>query len=114
MRSDEERLRDIEEYCALISKFVKEITNSNVTDVEARQYAVLHHLIIIGEAAARVSIDLQQKYPEISRRVLTDFRNIAIHEYFGVDWNQVWETAVSSVPKLSIQIRRILQLEFDC
>jgi uncharacterized protein with HEPN domain len=113
MRSDEERLRDIEEYCVLISGFIGEITTSDGSiDTMARQYAVLHNLMIIGEAAARISPELQLKYPEVGWRVLTDLRNIVVHEYFGVDWNQVWEAATSKVPKLATQVGLILINEF--
>jgi uncharacterized protein with HEPN domain len=46
---------------------------------------VLHHLQIIGEAARALSEPLKQAHPEVAWRRITDFRNVLVHEYFGVD-----------------------------
>ncbi len=35
-------------------------------------------------------------------------RNILIHEYFGVDENVVWGIITKDIPKLKIQVIRIL------
>jgi len=36
-------------------------------------------------------------------------RDVLIHEYFGVDLEQVWETTSQDVPELARRIRAILQ-----
>ena len=38
-----------------------------------------------------VSDELKAKYPLIEFKLMTDFRNLLIHEYFGVDYEKVWE-----------------------
>ena len=40
------------------------------------------------------------------------FRNFVVHEYFGLDWPIVWDTATILVPDLRTQITAILQVEF--
>ena len=37
-----------------------------------------------------MSEDITNKYSEIEWRDIKDFRNILIHEYFGVDFEIVW------------------------
>ncbi|MCX8156713.1 MAG: DUF86 domain-containing protein [Verrucomicrobiae bacterium] len=37
------------------------------------------------------------------------FRNIAVHEYFAVDWRILWVTATQEVPLLRSQIARLLE-----
>lgn len=36
------------------------------------------------------------------------FRNIAIHEYFAVDWTIVWNAATVDAPALHEQVAKIL------
>jgi uncharacterized protein with HEPN domain len=33
---------------------------------------------------------------------------IIAHVYFGIDWNEVWQVAVSDIPALRLQIEAIL------
>jgi uncharacterized protein with HEPN domain len=36
-------------------------------------------------------------------------RNILVHQYFGIDLTQVWETAELDMPVLKAKVREILQ-----
>ena len=65
-------------------------------------------LSIIGEAAARVSKDSQNKHPEIEWADIVAFRNIAIHAYFAVDWSIVWTAATHDAPDLKHKVINIL------
>ncbi|MBF8284483.1 MAG: DUF86 protein [Anaerolineales bacterium] len=38
--------------------------------------------------------------------------NIAVHNYFGVSWDTIWDTATQDVPILREQIAAILAAEF--
>ncbi len=76
------------------------------------QSAVLQKLIIIGEAASRLSSEFRARHIEIEWPDLIGLRNIAVHRYFGIDWEIVWDTAEQSVPVLREQIAVILAAEF--
>jgi uncharacterized protein with HEPN domain len=43
---------------------------------------------------------------------MVGFRNIAVHEYFAVNWSIVWVTATENVPFLQNQVARILAEEY--
>jgi uncharacterized protein with HEPN domain len=73
--------------------------------------AVLNKLTIIGEAAGRLSVEFRTRYPEIEWADIIGFRNIAVHSYFAVDWNIVWNTATEDAPTLRDQIAKILDQE---
>ena len=75
--------------------------------------ATLQAILEIGEATARISEELKKCYPNVSWRDAIGMRNFIVHEYFSVDWNIVWNTAVNDIPKLRDQIRDILKREFD-
>ena len=70
-------------------------------------------LIVIGEAAARLPKDFQMKHPEIEWPDIIGFRNIAVHEYFAIMWEIVWETAITDIPLLRTRISAILTNEFE-
>ena len=62
--------------------------------------AVERNFEIIGEAAARVPENYKILHPEIEWRILKDFRNVIIHEYFGVDNLIVYSTIRVRLPEL--------------
>jgi uncharacterized protein with HEPN domain len=63
----------------------------------------LQKLIVIGEAASRLSSDYQRQHPEIEWRKAAALRNIAVHEYFSVSWDIIWATATVNIPQLRSQ-----------
>jgi uncharacterized protein with HEPN domain len=69
-------------------------------------------LIVIGEAASRLSPEFQAAHPEIEWADVIGFRNIAVHEYFAVKWDIVWVAATQDVPTLCNQIAQILMDEY--
>jgi len=70
-------------------------------------------LIVIGEAAAHLPGDFRKKHNEIEWDDIIGFRNIAVHEYFAVLWQIVWNTAVQDVPDLRNKILTILTNEYQ-
>ena len=53
--------------------------------------AVVRNFEIVGEASKMVSDEFKANYPLIEFKLMNDFRNLLIHEYFGVDYEKVWE-----------------------
>lgn len=74
--------------------------------------AVLHELTVIGEGAARISDEMRNRHPEVPWSKIVALRNFVVHEYFGLDWPIVWNTATDLVPLLCQQIALILEAEF--
>lgn len=72
------------------------------------QVWVVHHIEIIGEAASLISKDLRDRYSAISWADIVSMRNLLIHQYFGIDLDQVWDTVLIDLPRLSNDIRDIL------
>jgi uncharacterized protein with HEPN domain len=53
--------------------------------------AVVRNFEIIGEAANRIDISFKESNPEIEWNRIRGFRNRIVHEYFGIDYQIVWE-----------------------
>jgi uncharacterized protein with HEPN domain len=78
-------LDDIQSAINIILEFTKGMTlEIYESDIKTR-FAVERNFEIIGEAAARISEDFKMSHPEIEWRILKDFRNFIIHEYFGIN-----------------------------
>lgn len=109
MRPERLYLIDIVAAADAIARFLRDIDETAFMQDELRQSAVLHKLIVIGEAAARLPKNFTESHPEIPWSDIVGFRNIAVHEYFVVDWQIVWVTATQDVPLLRKQISRLME-----
>ncbi|WP_448601360.1 HepT-like ribonuclease domain-containing protein [Thermoflexus hugenholtzii] len=105
-------LQDILDACDAIQRFLQRTDETAFMQDELIQSAVLQKLIVIGEAAARLPRSFTEQHPELEWADILAFRNIAVHEYFALDWQIVWVTATEDVPLLRQKIQALLsQLE---
>jgi uncharacterized protein with HEPN domain len=112
MRTEALYLDDIVDAADSIARFLNDLEKENFLGDELRQSAVLQKLIVIGEAASRLSAEFRTRHTEIEWPDIVGLRNIAVHEYFGVSWETVWNTAMQDVPFLRERIAAILAAEF--
>jgi len=64
------------------------------------QSAVLHQLLVVGEAVRRLSEELLGRYPDVPWRLMAGMRNKIVHEYDDVDLEEVWKTVRDDLPRL--------------
>jgi uncharacterized protein with HEPN domain len=62
--------------------------------------AVIREFEIIGEAVGKLPKQIKQKYRNVEWQDIKDFRNLLIHEYFGVDLEIVWNIIQEDLPIL--------------
>jgi uncharacterized protein with HEPN domain len=72
------------------------------------QSAVLHQLMILGEATKRLSAETRQETPEIPWSLIAGMRDHLIHGYDDVDLEEVWKTSERDVPLLIAGVERLL------
>lgn len=113
MRPEVLYLQDIVEAAEAIGRFIAGVRRRDFMKDELRQAGVLQKLIVIGEAAAHLSTEFRDRHPEIEWADIVGFRNIVVHEYFGVSWRIVWVTATDDVPYLHTKVSRILSEEYS-
>ena len=70
--------------------------------------AVIRNLEIIGEAVKHLSGDLRSQYPQVPWQDIAGARDKLIHDYFGVDIEQVWIMAREDIPLLKKEITKIM------
>ena len=64
------------------------------------QDAVLRNLHTMSESAQRLSAELRATQPKIDWRLIGAFRNVLVHDYLGVDLEQIWIIVQTNVPEL--------------
>ncbi len=84
-------------------------TQDNFEQKWIEQDAIIRNLEIIGEASAKITDELKQKYPDVLWREMKGMRNFVTHQYFGVELSDIWSTAVNDIPLLKNQIQKILE-----
>ena len=108
MKNDRERILDMQEAILRVEKYATRGKRAFEND-ELIQNWIIHHLQIIGEAAARVTQEFREQYPDIPWTQIVGMRNILVHNYFGVDTEIVWSVVEKDIPELKEHIEQILQ-----
>jgi len=72
------------------------------------QDAVLRNLQTLSEATQRLSDTLKRTRPEIEWVQIAAFRNILVHDYLGVDIEQIWQIVRRDIPKLKAAVVAML------
>ena len=107
MRDDVGRLQDMLDSIRRIEERIGEGRQRFESD-DMLQVWVVYHLQIIGEAARSISQALRVAHPEIPWTSVIAMRNLLVHEYFGVDLEEVWSTAVNDLPLLRPMVAAML------
>ena len=88
----EHRVADILDAIGKIQDYVKGMKFADFQSDPKTVDAVIRNFIVIGEAARSVPKEITDKYPGVPWRLMGDMRNFAIHEYWGVELQTIWET----------------------
>ena len=102
------RVSDILAAAERIGRYTASLQEADFARDEKTVEAVCFAPVVIGEAATNVPEDVQAKAPQIPWRKMKGMRNIAAHEYFGIDLSTVWQTATVDVPALKPLVQALL------
>lgn len=64
---------------------------------------------IIGEACKNIPAGFKQQYPQIDWKGFAGLRDIIIHQYFGIDYEIIWQTVTQEVPETLAAIEQIIR-----
>lgn len=70
------------------------------------QAAVLHELLVLGEAAKRVSPDFRSQHADVPWKAIAGMRDRLVHGYDDVDLDLVWKTITDDLPALIERLER--------
>ena len=108
MKDDKLYLIHISECIAHIEQYVSE-GREKFMDSSLIQDGVLRNLQILAESTQRLSDSLKAQHPEIDWRAISGFRNVLVHDYLGVDIDNVWKIVQRDLPELKHHIEAMLR-----
>ena len=73
--------------------------------------AVIRNFEVIGEASKKMPKEIKDKYPLVPWDEMYLMRNKISHEYFGIDYEILWDVASNYLPENKEQIKEILEKE---
>lgn len=73
--------------------------------------AVIRNFEVIGEAAKNIPKRIKNRYPEIPWKEAAGFRDVLIHNYFGIDIEAVWDTVHANIPVFKEQMMQVIRAE---
>lgn len=100
-------ISDILDSANAIKEYVHEMDFDQFLSDRKSYSATIREYIIIGEAVARLIDILEEKRPNYPWRMVKDFRNFIIHEYFGVDGRIIWDLTTKELDELIQNIKSL-------
>ena len=73
-----------------------------------RRDALLWNFTVLGEAAAQLSADIKEQFPEIAWQQPSRLRNRIVHGYWSIDLEVLHTTATDQLPAFTSDLRRVL------
>jgi uncharacterized protein with HEPN domain len=100
MSRDDATLLDLERAARLAREFVRELDVAAFRSDLKTQSAVLHQLLVLGEAAKRLTPEFRAKHAQYPWPLIAGMRDKLIHHYDVVDLDVVWDTIDKDLPAL--------------
>lgn len=100
-REARRRITDILEAIERCSDYAPELSSANPTQVRMAEDAIERNLQVIGEAVKHLPAEVAAAHPEIPWAQIRGFRNILVHEYFGIETDVVRDVVERHLPPLA-------------
>ena len=100
-------VQDVLEAAEAIRSYVEGIDFQTFRSDRKTYSATLREYIVIGEAVSHLIDVLEERIPEYPWRMVKDFRNVIVHEYFGVDAGIVWDLTMQELDVLVDHIKSL-------
>jgi uncharacterized protein with HEPN domain len=97
---DDATLLDILKACQLALEFAANMERAAFLADAKTQAAVVHELLVLGEAVKRLSAEFTTRVPAVRWRAIAGMRDKLIHHYDAVDVEEVWKALSTDVPRL--------------
>jgi uncharacterized protein with HEPN domain len=110
VKDDRLYLHHMLERCYRITRFIAPGREMFMAS-EEMQDAVIRNVEVIGEAAKRVSAEARDRLVLLEWKSICGMRDVLIHDYIGVDLDEVWNVASSRIPELQAVLEHFLACE---
>jgi uncharacterized protein with HEPN domain len=108
MWTDQGTAFDILKAARRIGDFSAGLTQRQFNADPKTQSAVLHQIIILGEAVKRLSTEFRQAHPSVPWDEIAGMRGRCVHGYESVDFDIVWDVVSRHAPKVIAYLETIV------
>jgi uncharacterized protein with HEPN domain len=91
-----------------IIEHVQGKSKNEVLSDEVLCRALVRSLEIIGEAAKKIDEEFKSDYPQIEWKKMAGTRDKLIHNYFGIDYDIVFDIVENKIPDMVDFLREII------
>ena len=102
------RLRNIIEAIERIEEYTQGMSYDDFRSDQKTIDAVVRNFMIIGEASRLVTEHVEDAYPDVPWLVMSDMRNVLVHEYDRVEIEVIWDTIRTDLPTVVGPLNKIL------
>jgi len=106
---DKARLQHILDAISEIEFYLLKSDFQTFMDNSMMRFASIKQMEIIGEASNHISETTRNRFSEIEWAKIVGMRNVLIHEYFGIDFEIVWQVIKKDMPELKKKVIEVLQ-----
>ncbi len=100
MQRDLQFLLDMLQSAELITTYIAQCSEAEFMENVQLQDSVIRRLLVLAEAARRISEPTRQSLQTISWQEINGMRNRLVHEYNDVNLNIVWDIVQTEIPTL--------------
>ena len=100
MPRDDDSVTDILNAARIIVRFMDGMDRERFDDDARTRDAIAMRLMVIGEAAKRLSMEFRESLPQVPWRRMAGMRDMLIHNYDQIDPQAVWDAATEHIPEL--------------
>ena len=94
-----------------ILDFVQGMTFDEFREDRKTYSAVIREFEIIGEAVGKLPESYKKKRSDVQWQDIKDFRNLLIHEYFGIDLEIVWKVIEDDLLGLLDAVKELVRTD---
>ena len=105
MQRDLQFLLDMLQSAELIMTYTAQCSKAEFVGNVQLQDAVIRRLLVIAEAARRVSETTRQTLTNVAWQEINGMRNRLVHEYDDVNLNIVWDVVQEEMPSLIEELK---------
>jgi uncharacterized protein with HEPN domain len=107
---DKQRLLHIVEAIDEIQTYTANSDQNTFIGNSMMRFACVKQIEIIGEAANYITPETKALFIDLDWRQIIGMRHILVHEYFGVDFELIWQVIINDLPILKQKSLDVLAL----
>ena len=101
---DPVRLQHILEAISNIEKGAEGVTLQDLKDNVILRHGLTWNIMVIGEAANKLTKEFCAEHPATDWRAITGMRNVLVHDYYQINESELYSVIQDDIPCLKTQI----------